>query len=521
MSVTGYSEHNRVSQSNNARHSGDADSIIGLSQRYPPCNLEAEQSLLGAILANNQAFHRVVSFLKPDHFYDAVHGVIYREMARLILRGQLVDAVTLRTVFEQSDALADVGGTAYLAKLLGAMVGIINAQEYGRAVHDAWLRRQLINLGVGMVHSAFGAEPAKDGEAQIADATEALMELSSVGAKEAPEVSVGDAARLAVLAAEAFARGEVSGLMRTGLDALDAAIGFLRPSLFYILGGRPRMGKTSLALQIAISAARQLQREAEAAPPFSGAGGVAVIHSLEMSAEQLGGWAVCQLAGVANDILDGAAMTTAQAAAVLAAQRELDALPLVIVDAIGLSGPAMALRTRAINMRRRVRLVVVDHLQKVVAGQEGDRNGMTAATARTTSALKDLCRQIDCPVLALAQLLRDVDKRDDPRPRLADLMYAGESDADVAFFLFREELYLKRRPPERNVKESDEGFAKRRAEWGDKWEACKGRSEVIVAKRRQGPESSVMLGFDGPRTRFYQLGTGGDVPDAPTGLWER
>lgn len=490
-----------------------ASPLFGLSQRQLPGNLQAEQALLGAILANNRAFHRVVAFLKPEHFLDPIHGRIYREAARLILRGQLVDAVTLKSVFEQTGVLDEVGGTAYLAQLLTAMVGIINAGEYGRAVHDGWIRRRLIEVGTDVIERAFGADPEVDGEAQLAVASDELLDLTSGAAKEAPAVSAGDAARAAVMAAEAIARGDASFGLHTGLPALDRLIGPLRDRWFYGLGARPGMGKTSLLTQMFVAAARQLQAEEAAAPPFSGAGGDVVIFSLEMSAEQLSGWMLCQMAGVPNDVLEGRPMTTAEAERMLEAQRELDSLPLQIIDAVGMSGPAIALRCRAMNARRRVRLVGVDHVQKIVAARDG-RESETVATQKTSSALKDLAGKIEAPVVALWQLGREVDKRDDPRPRLSDLLYGGETDVDVALFLFRAERYLKKRPPEKYLKETDEQHARRVDEFHKQWAAAKGRAEALCLKRRQGPEGTVTFRFDGPTTTFSEIGAAADPDQA-------
>lgn len=495
-----------------------ADSLLFGPRPLPPSNVQAEQALLGAILANNKAFHSVVSFLRPEHFAYPIHARIYREAARLILRGRMVDAVTLRSVFEQSGIFEEVGGSGYLAELLSAMVGILNAGDYGRAIHDAWLRRQLIEIAETTAALAYGGNPELDGEAQLAQATEALMDLSSGATAEAPDVSVGDAARLAIQRAEAMARGDGGQALRTGLTTLDSAIGRLMPGWFYVLGGRPGMGKTSLACQLVVSVAQQLVREAIDAPPFSGAGGDVVYFSLEMPAEQTAGWMACQIAGVENDVLVDRAMTSAEAERMLRAHTELDQLPIRIIDAVGLSGAALALRVRAMHARRRVRLVVVDHLQKLVSSS-ADKNGDTSATAKASSALKDLARQVGCPVLVLAQLKRDVDQRDDPRPRLSDLLYAGEQDADVAFFLFRAERYLKKRPPEKMAKETDESHAKRVDAWHKSWDAARGRAELIVAKRRAGPEGTSTLRFDGPTTSFSDIGAVGAGDGPEQGRW--
>ena len=260
--------------------------LFALSQRLPPSNVQAEQALLGALLANNRAYERVAEFLVSDHFADPIHGRIYRAIARRIEAGQLADAVTLKTEFEHSGALEEVGGTAYLAQLLSAMVGIINAGEYGRAIHDAWLRRQLIDIGAGVVNNAFGADSELDGEAQIEAAEQSLFELTTDGGTGGGFISFDRALVEAIEGAErAFKRsGHVSGLT-TGLRDLDAKTGGLHASDLVLLAGRPGMGKTSFASKIAFSAARALLSEARQANPNAMAKTCVAVFSLEMSAE--------------------------------------------------------------------------------------------------------------------------------------------------------------------------------------------------------------------------------------------
>ncbi len=242
--------------------------LLGLSQRLPPSNMQAEQALLGALLANNRAYERVSEFLAPDHFADPIHGRIFQAIARRIEAGQLADAVTLKAEFEHSGVLEEVGGTAYLAQLLTAMVGIINAGEYGRAVHDTWLRRQLIDIGETVVNNAFGADAELDGAQQIEAAEHSLFQLATDGAVAGGFVTLERALIEAIHGAErAFKRaGHVSGLT-TGLHDLDAKMGGLHPSDLVILAGRPGMGKTSLATKVAVSAAKALLAEARADGP--------------------------------------------------------------------------------------------------------------------------------------------------------------------------------------------------------------------------------------------------------------
>src|ERR1700712_2592109 len=238
--------------------------LLGLSQRIPPSNTQAEQALLGALLANNRAYERVSEFLAPDHFVDPVHGRIFQAVARRIEAGQLADAITLKAEFEHSGLLEEVGGVAYLAQLLTAMVGIINAGEYGRAIHDAWLRRQLIDIGETVVNNAFGAEPELDGTRQIEAGEEALFRLATDKGQDGGFGTLERALTDAIGVAEkAFHRaGSVAGLT-TGLRDLDKKTGGLHPSDLLILAGRPGMGKTALATKIAFGAAHALVREAQ------------------------------------------------------------------------------------------------------------------------------------------------------------------------------------------------------------------------------------------------------------------
>lgn len=488
-------------------HQDNADIFSLRANTQPPSNIQAEQALLGAILANNRAFNLVSGFLRPEHFHDPIHGTIYKACAKLIVDGHLADAVTLKNVFTDRGQLAEVGGTAYLAQLLSAMVGITNAAEYGRVIHDTWIRRQLSDIGAGMVTAAHCGDV--DGQDQLNAATDALMELTGKGIKDAPLISIGAAARAALEAAEASARGETRDILWTGFEPLDRLLGGLRKGWFYLLGGRPSMGKSTLMLQASIGVARALLREELDAPPFSAAGGQVIILSMEMPAEQLGGWAACHIAGISNDALKGERMfTLEEGAAFREAQIELDRLPLQIIDDVGMSGPAMALRIRSENQKRRVRLVVIDHVQKAVSALASQGRGkfdVTHETAKVTSALKDLSKQLDCPVIALVQLKADIDVRDNPRPRLGDIMYAGGADADVVCMIYRAERYLPKTPPTKDARETEEKWAARKDHWERQWSDARNRAELGIEKHRQGECTTRKVGFDGSRSTFFRL----------------
>ena len=278
--------------------------LLGLSQRLPPSNIQAEQALLGALLANNKAYERVSEFLAPEHFADPIHGRIYQAIVRRVEAGHLADAVTLKAEFEHSGVLEEVGGTAYLAQLLTAMVGIINAGEYGRAIHDAWLRRQLIDIGEIVVNNAFGADPgtrpaasrSKSAEQSLFDLAIARFDRRRIRhVREGADR--GDPGRRTRVPSFRPRRGADD----SGLRDLDAKTGGMHPSDLVILAGRPGMGKTALATKIAFGAAKSLLAEARAKDANAMPRACVAIFSLEMSSEQLATRLLSEEAQVSSD----------------------------------------------------------------------------------------------------------------------------------------------------------------------------------------------------------------------------
>ncbi|MBV9785605.1 MAG: AAA family ATPase, partial [Acidisphaera sp.] len=338
--------------------------LLGLSQRLPPSNLTAEQALLGALLANNKAYERVSEFLVPEHFADPLHGRIFAAISRRIEAGQLADAVTLKAEFEHSGVLEEVGGTAYLAQLLTAMVGIINAGEYGRAIHDAWLRRQLIDIGETVVNRAFGAEDELEGREQVEAAEQSLFDLATRGGAEGGFVTFERALTEAITAAErAFRRaGHVSGLS-TGLRDLDSKMGGMHPSDLLILAGRPGMGKTALATKIAFGAAQALVAEARLGGPDAVPKGSVAVFSLEMSAEQLATRLLGEEARVSGDRIRRGDIGQRDFDRFVQVSRDIAAVPLHIDDTPAITLSAMRTRCRRLKRTKGLSLVVVDYLQ--------------------------------------------------------------------------------------------------------------------------------------------------------------
>ena len=482
--------------------------LLGISQRLPPANPQAEQALLGALLANNKAYERVAEFLAAEHFADAVHGRIYQAIARRIEAGQLADAVTLRAELEHSGVLDEVGGTAYLAQLLGAMVGIINAGDYGRAIYDAWLRRQLIDLGEVVVNRAFGAEAELAAKDQLEAAEQALYDLATRGGGDGGFVSFEQALVGAIHTAErAFRRsGHVSGLS-TGLRDLDAKSGGLHPSDLVILAGRPGMGKTALATKIAFGAAKALQQEARAAEPPGPAKGQVAIFSLEMSAEQLATRLLSEEARISGDRIRRGDIGQKDFDRFVQVSRDIATLPIAIDDTPAITLSALRTRCRRLKRTKGLALVVIDYLQLMRPAAGTRPENRVLEISQITQGLKAIAKELAVPVLALSQLSRAVESRDDKRPQLSDLRESGtiEQDADQVLFIYRDEYYLQQRAPKQMAFESEDKYHDALEKWQRDMDQVYNKAELFIAKQRHGPTGKVDLFFEAEFTRFADL----------------
>jgi replicative DNA helicase len=482
--------------------------LLGLSQRIPPSNQQAEQALLGALLANNKAYERVSEFLTPEHFVDPIHGRIYGAIARRVEAGQLADAVTLKAEFEHSGVLDEVGGTTYLAQLLGAMVGIINAGEYGRAIYDAWLRRQLIDIGETVVNNAFGAGTEEDGRAQIELAEQALFNLAERGAADGGFVTFEHALTEAIQNAErAFQRsGGVSGLS-TGLHDLDTKTGGLHPSDLVILAGRPGMGKTALATKIAFGAARAIQAEARADDPNAVPRTTVAMFSLEMSAEQLATRLLSEEARISGERIRRGDIGQRDFDRFVQVSRDIGSLPLHIDDTPAITLSAMRTRCRRLARTKGLSLVVVDYLQLMRPAAGTRPENRVLEIGQITQGLKAIAKELSVPVLALSQLSRSVESREDKRPQLSDLRESGsiEQDADLVMFIYRDEYYEQNRAPKRSSFENDEKFHSATDNWKQKMEIVHNKAELLIEKNRHGATGKIDLYFEGEYTRFADL----------------
>ncbi len=473
--------------------------------RTPPANVEAEQALLGAMLVNNAAFHRVSEFLRPEHFAQAVHGRIFEAIAKLIERGQIANPVTLKSLFDQDGALAEIGGAAYLVRLAASVVTIINTEDYGRTIHDLHLRRQLISIGEDVVNDAFTTDLDREGPQQIEDAERKLFELATAGTIEGGFREFKAALQEAIGQAEtAFKRAGRTTGVSTGYIDLDKLLGGLHSSDLVVIAGRPSMGKTAIATNIGFNAARAFKAKPGERNGPAEDGARIGFFSLEMSAEQLATRILSEESKVpSNDIRKGEVSREDLYRFIEASQR-LAAVPFFIDDTPGLSIAGLRTRARRLKRTHGLDLVIVDYLQLIRGSGDGRPDNRVQEISEITRGLKTLAKELNVPVVALSQLSRAVEAREDKRPMLSDLRESGsiEQDADVVMFVFREEYYLSRSEPVRRPDELEDKYNDRYERWAKRLEEKAGTAELIVAKQRHGPIGSVTLRFDHATTRF-------------------
>src|ERR1700684_2357248 len=477
--------------------------------RSAPHNIEAEQSLLGAMLVNNDAFYRVSDFLEPKHFYEPIHQTIFETASSLIRMGKVATPVTLKTFLP---AETDIGGmtvSQYLARVAAEATTIIHAQDYGRTVYELSQRRDLIRIGEDMVNVAFDAPVDFAPRAQIEDAERRLYELAESGRYDGGFQRFAQAMKVALdMAANAYQRdGKLSGTA-TGLRDLDAKMGGLQRSDLIIIAGRPGMGKTALATNIAFNIANAHRSEIQADGTMKSVNaGIVGFFSCEMSAEQLATRILAEQTRVASSLIRRGGINQDEFEKIRDYTIELEHLPLFVDETGGLSISQLTARARRLKRQKGLDLIVVDYIQLLQgSGKRGNENRVQEVTEITTS-LKALAKELNVPVIALSQLSRQGERRDDKRPPLSHPRGSGsiEQDADVVMFVFREEYYLANKEPRIGTPEYEK--------WQLDMSLVHGKAEVIIGKQRHGPTGTVELSFEGQFTRFSDLASEGHLPD--------
>ncbi|MGF1648905.1 MAG: replicative DNA helicase [Hyphomicrobiaceae bacterium] len=480
-----------------------------VTYREAPHNIDAEQDLLGAILINNEALDRISTFLKAEHFYEPLHQQIFETAAKLIAANKRANAVTLRTFFENHEPINDtLTVPQYLARLSANATALINVVDYARTIYDLYMRRMLITIGTDLVTTAYDSPVDLPPSTQIEHAESQLYSLAEQGRYGGGFKSFDEALVEAVqMASAAYQRdGHLSGLS-TGLIDLDARLGGLQRSDLIVLAGRPSMGKTALVTNIAYNVARAYRAERQPDGTIKAAdGGIVGFFSLEMSAEQLATRILSEQSEIASEKIRRGMISESEFRRLSQVSREMAVAPLFIDQTGGITIAQLAARARKLKRQKGLDLLIVDYLQLLSGSQRSQGNRVQELTEITTG-LKALAKELDVPIIALSQLSRQVEQREDKRPQLSDLRESGsiEQDADVVMFVFREEYYVERAKPNEGTPEF--------TDWMAKMQQVAGRAEVIVGKQRHGPVGTVQLAFESQFTRFANLAREDRLPE--------
>ena len=491
-----------------------------------PQNVEAEAALLGALMIDNRLVEDVQLKLKPLHFFEPLHGRIYEAILRLTDSNRIANPVTLKPLFEADEGMKEVGGPSYLAQLTGSGAAVIGARDFASQIYDLALLRALVGVGRELVEGALDTSEDVAPLAQIERAETELYKVAEEGGTEGKAKSFGEAAMASIRNAEAaLNRGggltgittgftginsKIGGLQRSDLIIIAGrpGIGGLHKSDLVIVAGRPGMGKSSLATNIGFAAAKRLlQDQEDGIEPAKSAGAAVALFSLEMSADQLATRILAEQSGISSENLRMGRISQTEFRSLARAAAELQSLPLYIDDTPGLTIAALRARARRLKRQKGIGLVIVDYLQLLQGTGKSSNDNRVNEISEISRGLKTLAKELDVPVMALSQLSRAVEQREDKRPQLSDLRESGsiEQDADIVLFIYREDYYLAARQPADDHPEVDK--------WREEMARVHGLAEVIVAKQRHGSTGKVRLKFDSRITKFSDLVDEGYMPE--------
>ncbi|TXC73993.1 replicative DNA helicase [Sphingorhabdus soli] len=485
------------------RHADSGDEV-----RELPHNIEAEAALIGAILIDNRVAEDLPVPLNAVHFFEPLHGRIFTQLMTLLDRNMTVTPVTLKPFFEADEAMKAVGGTGYLAQLTGSGAGLIGARDFAQQIFDLALLRELVSVGRQLVSDAMDTSESVDPRGQIEEAESALYRVSGGDMELGKVKSFAQATTEAVKIAERALNsgGHLSGIT-TGLTSINQKIGGLHGSDLLILAGRPGMGKTALATNIAFNAAQRFRRdEDDGIERDKNMGAKVAFFSLEMSADQLATRILAEQSGISGEALRMGKISRDDFQSLSRASQDLQTLPLFIDDTPALTIAALRTRARRLSRRHDIGLIVVDYLQLLQGSGKANDNRVNEIS-EISRGLKTLAKELGVPVLALSQLSRAVEQREDKRPQLSDLRESGsiEQDADIVLFVFREDYYVAAREPKRPIDSDDVKVHADHEAWALEMERVFGLAELIVAKQRHGSTGKVKMKFEPKITRFSDL----------------
>ncbi len=490
-----------------------ANALAGAQQL--PQNIEAEAALLGAMMIDNRLADDLVDKLEPGHFFEPVHGRIFAAIKTLRSNDMLATPVTLRPMFEADEGMKELGGPAYLASLTGSGAGLIGARQFAQQIYDLAMLRALVTVGRTLVDRAMDTSEEVNPRAQIEAAEEELFKVAADGGTESAVKTFAQATTMAVKMAQRALNsgGHLSGIT-TGLDSVNSKIGGMHNSDLMILAGRPGMGKTSLATNIAFNAAQRYMRDrADGMEHAASMGAKVAFFSLEMSADQLATRILAEQARISSEALRMGKISRQEFNQLAAAAADLENLPLFIDDTAGLTIGGLHTRMRRLQRRHNneIGLVIIDYLQLLTGSAKASGDGRVQEISEISRGLKTLAKDMNVPVMALSQLSRAVEQREDKRPQLSDLRESGsiEQDADIVMFVFREDYYVAAKEPKRPTEGDNARIFEDHAQWATDMERVFGLAELIIAKQRHGATGKVLLKFEPSVTRFSDLDVGG------------
>jgi replicative DNA helicase len=453
-----------------------------------PNNIEAEQSVIGSILLSNEIFDEISTIISNKNFFDPMHQKIFAAIEKLVYSGMLANPITLKNYFENEKD--DLNVPEYLVKITKFSTSIRQSIEYSKLIYDLFVKRELIKISENVIDEAKLNDLENDGQKIIQSFEKSLFDLAEKGSFNSSLVKFDEAMRQTIeMASNAYKNEEGIVGVPTGLTDLDDRLGGLHKSDLVIIAGRPSMGKTALATNIAFNAAKKLQEE--------GKKSTIAFFSLEMSSEQLSTRILAEQSRIkSNDIRRGK-ISEEQFDKFIETSKNISELPLYIDETPAISIAALSNRARRIKRLYGLDMVVIDYIQLMSASNY--REGRVQEISEITQGLKALAKELSVPVLALSQLSRAVEQRDDKKPQLADLRESGsiEQDADVVMFVYREAYYLERKEPRPATVEY--------AEWQAKMNEVSNLAEIIIGKQRHGPTGNVMVEFEAMFTKFKDI----------------
>jgi replicative DNA helicase len=466
--------------------------VVENSQKQMPCNIEAEQAVIGSILVLNEIYDEISPVIDAQKFFDPVHAKIFESIENLISKGLLANPITLKNHFENNEGLKELGGQEYLIKITKFSTSVKQAIDYANIVQEMHVRRELIKISEQVLDQASSsADISSSGEEMIQDAEKSLFDLAERGHFNQSIMKFERALKQTIdMAKSAYQNEDGIVGVPTGLTDLDNRLGGMHKQDLVIIAGRPSMGKTALATNIAFHAAKNIEKKASKS--------VVAFFSLEMSSEQLSTRILSEQSRIrSNDIRRGK-VSEKEFEKFIETSKNIAELPLYIDETPAITIAAISNRSRRIKRLFGLELVVVDYIQLMRSGRKMEFNRVQEIS-EITQGLKALAKELDVPVLALSQLSRQVEQRDDKKPQLSDLRESGsiEQDADVVMFVFREAYYLERKEPTLGSIEH--------AEWRQKMDEISTLAEIMISKQRHGPTGNVKVEFEAMYTKFKNL----------------